>query len=243
MNNQSPLVPQGSMMEQTHPGRARVKLAVYFVLAVHGIGLMALLMQGCRREETTSQNQEPTNNVATLPPFDPAATQDPVASAAASATTNNPAQPAAADALPAQPPSAGSEYTIAQGDTYTTIGKKFHVSVRGLSEANPGVQPTRLRPGMKIHVPAAQAAPATVATAPAAKEATSGEQVYQVKSGDTLSKIATEHKTTVRAIRSANKLATDRITVGQKLKMPSAQAAPTTVATGPATPSPITGAQ
>ena len=52
MNNpQNPLIPQGSLLEQKNQSRARVKIAVFFVLAIHGIGLMALLMQGCRREE------------------------------------------------------------------------------------------------------------------------------------------------------------------------------------------------
>ncbi len=50
MNNQSPLVPQGSLVEQKNKGRARVKIAVFFVLGIHGIGLLALLMQGCRND-------------------------------------------------------------------------------------------------------------------------------------------------------------------------------------------------
>jgi LysM repeat protein len=41
-----------------------------------------------------------------------------------------------------------------------------------------------------------------------------------VKSGDTLIKIASDHKTTVRALRTANNLRTDSIKVGQKLKIP-----------------------
>lgn len=240
MNNQSPLVPQGSMTEQKHPGRARVKLAVYFVLAVHGIGLMALLMQGCRREDTASQNQEATNTVAALQQFDATNTLDPVANALANAAATNTTVTPVPDAGLTQVPAAANEYTIAQGDTYTTIAKKFHVSIRALTEANPGVQPTRLRLGAKIHIPAAQSVATATAPETAPKETVSGEHVYQVKSGDTLSKIATEHKTTVRAIRSANKLATDRITVGQKLKIP---VSATTVATAPVDPATIAGAQ
>src|SRR5881296_3269664 len=62
MNNQSPLIPQGSLVEQKNKGRARFKIAVFFVLAVHGIGLLALLMQGCRREP--AQQSEQTSNAA-----------------------------------------------------------------------------------------------------------------------------------------------------------------------------------
>jgi LysM repeat protein len=43
--------------------------------------------------------------------------------------------------------------------------------------------------------------------------------VYIVKSGDTLTKIAKTHRMTVQAIKSANGLDTDHISVGQKLKL------------------------
>lgn len=46
--------------------------------------------------------------------------------------------------------------------------------------------------------------------------------VYIVKSGDTLTKIARAHGTTVKALKSANDLANDQIVVGAKLKIPTA---------------------
>ena len=63
---------------------------------------------------------------------------------------------------------------------------------------------------------------ATVAAAPA----DSGTETYVVKSGDSLSKIAKIHGTTVKALRAANNLKTDQIKVGQKLKIPAKGAAP-----------------
>ena len=75
MNNQNPLLPQGSALEQKNKGRARVKIAVFFVLAIHGIGLMALLMQGCGQPkepvaptETTASNAPPAFVEVTNPP-------------------------------------------------------------------------------------------------------------------------------------------------------------------------------
>lgn len=44
--------------------------------------------------------------------------------------------------------------------------------------------------------------------------------VYVVKSGDTLSRIAKAHRTTIKAIEVANGLNSDRIMVGAKLKIP-----------------------
>jgi LysM repeat protein len=46
--------------------------------------------------------------------------------------------------------------------------------------------------------------------------------LYVVKSGDTLSRIAKAHGTTIKALKAANSLASDRIVVGAKLKIPTA---------------------
>ncbi|HUA68210.1 MAG TPA: LysM peptidoglycan-binding domain-containing protein [Candidatus Saccharimonadales bacterium] len=46
--------------------------------------------------------------------------------------------------------------------------------------------------------------------------------VYVVKSGDTLSRIAKAHRTTIEAIQAANGLNGDQILVGAKLKVPEA---------------------
>jgi LysM repeat protein len=82
------------------------------------------------------------------------------------------------------------------------------------------------------------AKPATTTGALVA-DASIGEQTYTVKSGDNLLKIAGQHHTTVKALRSANSLTTDRITVGQKLKIPKSSATgagtPTTAALPAAT--------
>ena len=49
-----------------------------------------------------------------------------------------------------------------------------------------------------------------------------GGAVYLVKSGDTLSRIAKTHGTSIKAIKAANHLANDRIVVGENLKIPAA---------------------
>src|SRR5438552_8990847 len=153
MNNPSSLVPQGSVLEQKNKGRARVKIAVFFVLAVHGIGLLALLVQGCRNDTKTTAQAENTNapeppTLQTTNPVIADTTMPPPA-----ATTNN--------ILPIDQTSAsgtGADYTIASGDNFTAIAKKFHVSVKAVTYANPGVEPTKLKLGQKIHIPAATAA-------------------------------------------------------------------------------------
>ena len=64
--------------------------------------------------------------------------------------------------------------------------------------------------------------------APVESASAGGEQIYTVKSGDNLTKIARQFGTTVKALRAANGLKTDSIKVGQKLKIPAKASAPAT---------------
>jgi len=224
MNNQSPLIPQGSLLEQRNKGRARVKIAVFLVLAIHGVGLMALLMQGCKKEPDASltTTPEPTNNAA--PPFvEP--TNPPEPTNIVAAPTNATQPPAPIDQPlpgPTPLPAAATDYVIVKGDSFSTIATKFHVPVKAILEANPSVEPTKLKIGQTIHIPAAAASTsAGRATGPAGAADTNGSaQMYTVKSGDSLTKIAGQFGVTIKALRSANNLKTDKIVVGQKLNIP-----------------------
>jgi LysM repeat protein len=233
MNNQSPLVPQSSFLEQKNKGRARVKIAVFVVLTIHGIGLMALLMQGCQKPpEIPPPPAEPTNAApAFVEPTNAA-----VVPTNAAVTPTNPT--VAETPTPPAVLAGATEYAIVKGDLLEKIAKKFHVSVKAITDANAGIEPTKLKIGQKIHIPAAPAPTASAATGAASTggASTSGEQTYTVKSGDNLSSIAKEKGTTVKALRAANSLKTDRITVGQKLKIPVKASVPATSTTVPAEP-------
>ena len=68
----------------------------------------------------------------------------------------------------------------------------------------------------------AQPEPKVETVAPAAKPAPTGALSYTVAAGDTLTRIATAHKTNVQALESANELeAGSTIRVGQVLRIPS----------------------
>lgn len=69
---------------------------------------------------------------------------------------------------------------------------------------------------------ATTAAAAPVVKANPAPNASQSGTVYVVKSGDTLTRIAKTHGTTIQAIEAANGLTDDRILVGAKLKIPEA---------------------
>src|SRR5690349_16086824 len=118
MNNPSPLLPQGSLLEQNtkNKGRARVKIAVFFVLAIHGVGLLALLMQGCKGEKDSASNQaEQTNSYAAAPQ-----TFDATNSLAPVDTNPPPVTPIVTTVSPLAPPDNGvaTDYVVKSGDTY-----------------------------------------------------------------------------------------------------------------------------
>jgi putative chitinase len=125
---------------------------------------------------------------------------------------------------------AGTEYVVVHGDTLAKIAKKNGVTLNALKAANPGVEPTKLKVGQKLTVPAGGTAPSANG-ASVAPDTGMGGETYTVKSGDSLTKIAKAHGTTVKAIESENNLSTTKIKVGQKLKIPTkVEAAPTPMA-------------
>ncbi len=233
MNEQSPLIPQGSFLEQKNKGRARVKIAVFVVLAIHGIGLLALLMQGCKKEPEagTPVGAEQTN-ATTAPAFaEPTNVPPPLTNQALAPSNTTPENVTPAPLTSAPPPVNPTEYKIQAGDTLSSIAPKFHTTVKALLDANAGIDPKKLQVGQTIHIPAPTVP--TTATAPgttAPGDVSAGQQTYVVKSGDTLSSIGTNFKVSVRAIMSANSLTNSRIKVGQTLKIP-VKSAPTTAPT------------
>src|SRR5450755_1446051 len=152
MNNSNPFVPQGSLLDQQNKRRSRMKLGVFCVLALSVTGLMAMLIQGCKREqpaESTDTLMADTNTPTTD-------TNTPSYTA-----SNSPALvPSMATSAPpviAPPPvveTAGAEYVVVKGDTLAKIAKKNGMSVKAIEAANPGVVPTKLKVGQKLSLPA-----------------------------------------------------------------------------------------
>jgi len=135
---------------------------------------------------------------------------------------------------PALESGATRDYVVVRNDNFTTIARKFGLTPTAVAKANPGVNSTQLKVGQKLVIPASSS-PAIAA----ANMTNGGENLYVIKTGDTLSKIATTHGTSVTELKSLNGLKTDRIKVGDKLKLPASRNAPATAtpaATNPGTP-------
>jgi len=129
-------------------------------------------------------------------------------------------------------------YTAKKGETLQTVARRFGVSRTDVAEANNLSVKARLRPGQDLMIPRAPATilaarserltPSAVASraiaepaeSPAASQPAQIAQItYKVKRGDTLFAIAQLFDTTVAKIKSWNRLSSNRIAPGARLKI------------------------
>jgi LysM repeat protein len=210
MNNPNPFVPQGSLLEQQSLRRSRMKLAVLGVSVVGTACLIAMLIQGCKREQVVEENPPAADtNLMVMDTNPPPMVASNVAMV-----------PPPIAAAPPTVETAGSEYVVVHGDTLGKIAKRCGVTLSALKAANPGIEPTKLKVGQKLTIPAGGTAAAATGGAVSTETGTAGGETYVVKSGDTLTRIAKTHGTTIKAIEAENNLSTTKIHVGQKLKIP-----------------------
>jgi LysM repeat protein len=207
-------------------------------------------MQGCKRDDTKPPSgtaaTDLSSQMADLAKLDTNYYQplpEPVPAIVAPATGGNASTgyqaiapsttivtpPPASEPPPVAIPAETKEYTIVRNDTLVKIAKAHHLTVGDITRANPGINPKRLIPGKKIQLPATSslASPGGLGFAEPSKPELGGSSeagIHEVKKGETLTKIAKQHSVTVKALRAANGLRTDRLHVGQKLKLPAGSA-------------------
>lgn len=132
-------------------------------------------------------------------------------------------------------PTSGSpgvtEHVIKQGDKIGDLAKVYHVSAQAIIDANPNAKPRSLKVGDRLMIPPPPAASTTASassgTGTTGAAAAEGD-VYVVKAGDNLSKIAKKFGVTVKALRAANNMKSDRLVAKQRLTIPAKPAAGTT---------------
>ncbi|WP_051059377.1 C40 family peptidase [Bhargavaea cecembensis] len=124
-------------------------------------------------------------------------------------------------AAPGEAEASSDSYAVQSGDSLWKIATQHQVTVTQLKSWNQ-LTTDVIYPGQKllIELPEtgqSQNKPAPVSSSSASVRA--GNGIYTVKSGDSLSKIAAIHKTTVSRLKEQNGLTGDLIFVGQKLKL------------------------
>ena len=113
---------------------------------------------------------------------------------------------------------------VKSGDTLSKYSKQYHLSVSEIKTANK-LSSDKLKIGQNIYIPekGKVVAKTSVSPSPAVKtvkpSTSPSSAVYTVKSGDSLSAIAKKYKVTVTQLKTWNGLKSDKIKLGQKLKI------------------------
>jgi len=206
------------------------------VVGIHVVAYLVIAQPGCRSTATKpatastaiapaaqsvpSGELQPSGDISLNLPF----AQAPAPAGDRFAPTR-PGSEAAAESTPAK------TYTVKKGDSLYTIAHKNGITVNDLAAANNLATSVTLRLGQKLVVPtkggaaaapAAPASPASYGARPSgpAPAPVAGGATYAVKSGDTLSKIASRNHTTSNALRTLNGISGDHLKIGQVLQLP-----------------------
>ncbi len=124
----------------------------------------------------------------------------------------------------ASAPSKGSTYTVKAGDTLSGIAAKHNISLQNLMKWN-NLDTTLIYPGNVFVVSKSGNNSDSGSNSgsdknnPPKKPESGSQTVYTVKSGDTLSHIASQHGVTIANIKKWNNLKSDLILIGQKLSI------------------------
>lgn len=139
----------------------------------------------------------------------------PVAKAPAAVTAPKPATPIVTSPV---------SYTVVKGDTLGKIANQYKISLADLMKWN-NLDNFIIYPGQKLKVSAnngGQIQGEPVKVEPVQTEKPAGaisETIYTVQSGDTLGHISKKVGMSIEELKSANALSSDKIYVGQKLKV------------------------
>ncbi|WP_245744421.1 C40 family peptidase [Bhargavaea ginsengi] len=124
-------------------------------------------------------------------------------------------------AAPGEAEASSDTYAVQSGDSLWKIATQHQVSVAQLKSWNQ-LTTDVIYPGQKLSIglpETGQSQKQPASATPAPSVAPSGNGIYTVKSGDSLSKIAAIHKTTVNRLKELNNLSGDLILVGQNLNI------------------------
>lgn len=133
-------------------------------------------------------------------------------------------------------------HKVAPKETYSSLSRRYNVSVADLQKANPGVDGLKI--GQIINVPSQPsssnmaAAPdeaheASKKPAPAPAKSSGGSATHTVQKGETLYRVSKMYNMTVDDLKALNGLTSNNVAVGQKLKVQPGTAQPSPVAEQP----------
>ena len=119
--------------------------------------------------------------------------------------------------LPASEKPGVYEYVVQSGDNISTIANDFGVRAGLIADANSLGNPNLIHPGLKLYIPVDGKLRRTRSLSP--DPTGSGDALYTVRPGDSLSRIAQSLGITVAHIKQLNNRSGDLIRPGEKLRV------------------------
>jgi LysM repeat protein len=244
-SRRAPIVEEEDFLEEPEPNmrlsHAFVVVLVLHVIAVAGVFAFNSIKAG-RAEIFSAIKEEPAKAATASEPTDSDLATGNENSAPAPAepmATANSIAPVAAVAVKPEPAASATSKTheLQPGETLTKVAATYGVSIGDLEKANGITDPTKIRAGEVLTLPAASSAPVAapakttaaasiVAKAPEAASTSTVKdsgKIYTVVKGDNPVKIAKRLKVSYAALLSLNgNFDPRKMQIGQKLKIPAA---------------------
>ena len=114
----------------------------------------------------------------------------------------------------------GLSYKVRQGDTLVAIAKKFNVSVAAIKTQNQIGKSISVGQDLVIQPTPKQGSAMSVNKKTRPASVVREPTYYAVKKGDTLGEIAKKFGVSVQALKNQNRIRTNTISVGQRLRVP-----------------------
>ncbi|MEZ8742609.1 N-acetylmuramoyl-L-alanine amidase [Photobacterium swingsii] len=112
----------------------------------------------------------------------------------------------------------GIKHKVTSGQSLSIIAKRYNTSVSAIKQAN-NLTSNTVRIGQVLSIPGGKAPSSTTVAVNKPAPAKAKIVTHTVQRGEFLGKIAEKYSVTVASIRSENKLRSDSLAVGQKLKI------------------------
>jgi len=167
-----------------------------------------------------------TSSVASVPEYEPTpevstntgyTAVDTIPTAPSNVSNNTP--PSYTPPAPRPTTASSTSYTVQRGDSLWGISRKFGTSVGSIQSAN-GLSGTEIRIGQVLSIPGGSGGGAVVTSSNSGGGASASGSSHTVRSGETLWGISRKYGVSVSALKSANGMSSDTLSVGKTLRIP-----------------------